>query len=122
MLFDWYAEKREHKTVKLTNIYMCKQLTCNDIINHLTELGIYEWKRRMSYILSDAVLKAYGKEEKMADITKMFSYDLVSIDENGQHTQKQEEVCEILMKTLFNPVKETDNEIIVSLKGRILKC
>ena len=119
MLFDWYVEKREHKTVKLTDVYLCKSVTGNDIIRHLNDLGLYQWRRLMSYIFSEAVVKAYEREEKMADITKMFSYDMVYVDEHGHHTKNQKEVCEILFKALFNTVKETNEEIIVTLRPKV---
>lgn len=121
MTFDWCAKERWHKTVKLCNVYMLKPITCNDIIGALNGLGLYEWERRMSYILSFAVLKAFERNEKTADITKMFSCELVSVDENGEHLKTQEEICEFLMEKLFKIVSENDDELIVSIKMQAFK-
>lgn len=116
MLYDWYAEKRDYKTVKLMKVYMCKSITCNDIIQALNELEWYAWRQHLSYILSDAVLKAFEKQEDVADITKMFSRDLFAFDRSGEHTRSQEEIHEILMKRLFKKESETSEVLTVSLR------
>lgn len=121
MTFDWYAEKREHKTVKLSNVYMLNNVSCNDIMRALRGIGLYEWERHMSYVLSQAVLKSYERKEKVADITRMFSCNLFGIDELGEHTRKQKQVCEFLMEKLFKFENETPEEMVVSLRWDAFK-
>ena len=121
MTFNWYAEPRMHKTVKLSNVYMCKFITCNDIIWALRGIGLYEWQRHMSYVLSQSVLKAFDQNQNVADITQMFSCDLVAYNELGKQTINQKEVCEFLMESLFKIVRETPDELIVSLKTNAIK-
>lgn len=121
MTFDWYAEKREHKTVKLSNVYMLNTVSCDDIMRALKEIGLYEWSRHMSYVLSQAVLKAYERKEKVADITRMFSCNLVGLDEAGKHTKLQNEVCEFLLEKLFKIESETPEEMVVSLRWDAFK-
>jgi len=121
MTFNWYAEPRMHKTVKLSDVYMCKSISCNDIMRVLKGIGLYEWERHMSYVLSQAVLKAFERKEKAADITRMFSCNLVGIDELGEHTKKQNEVCEFLLEKLFKVEAETPEELVVSLKWEAFK-
>lgn len=121
MTFNWYAEPQMHKTVKLSNVYMLNTISCNDIMRALRGIGLYEWERHMSYVLSQAVLKAYERKEKVADITRMFSCDLVGVDEFGKHIKKQKEVCEFLLEKLFKTEGETPEEMVVSLRWDAFK-
>lgn len=121
MTFNWYAEPCNHKTVKLSNVYMCKSISCNDIMRALRGIGLYEWERHMSYVLSQEVLKAFDCKEKAADITRMFSCNLVGVDEFGEHTKTQKEVCEFLLEKLFKTERETPEEMVVSLRGDVFK-
>ena len=115
-VFDWYAEKRNHKKVTLCNVQMCKTITCNNIIASLDGMGFFQWRRYLSYAFSDAVVKALERGENNADITKMFSCDLVCINSEGEHTKSQEEICACLMDKLFRTISETDEELIVSIR------
>lgn len=121
MIYKWYAEVRQHKRVMLSDVFVCKSVTCNDIIHALMGLEVYEWERYMSHIFSEAILKAFKYQENMADITRMFSCNLVAIDDCGEHTKQQKDVCEILLNKLFKTVSETDEELIVSLKSEVIK-
>ena len=116
MTYIWFAEPQKYKTVKLSNVYMCKSITCNDIMRALEGMELYEWKRHLSYVLSEAVLKAFDTQENVADISKMFSCNLFGVDEFGEHTRKQEEIIEILMKKLFKKESETSETLTVSIK------
>lgn len=119
MLFDWYAEVRKHKPVKLKDVIICKPVTCKDVALTIEGMGLTQWETYMSHIWSEAVLKALERGDEMADVTRMFSCDLVKIDEHGPYTKFQREISHHLMQKLFKTVKETEEEMIVSLRREV---
>ena len=121
MTRDWYPIERQHKQVTLCDVYMCKSISCNDIVRALAGMGLYEWKVYMSHVFSDAVLKAFEHRKTTADITMMFSCDLVGINDEGNHTKEQKDICAILKEKLFYTVSETNEELIVALKWNEIK-
>lgn len=122
MTFDWYPEERQHKKVTLCDVYKCKSVTCNDITRALMGMGLCEWETYMSHVFSQAVLKAFERGEQTADITKMFSCNLVGIDDVvGKYTKQQKDVCAFLKEKLFKTVSETEEELMVSLRWDVLK-
>ena len=122
MTRDWYRVEQTHKKVTLCDVHMCRTVTCHKIARALMGMGLCEWETHMSHVFSEAVLKAFERGEKTADITKMFSCDLVGVDDVlGNYTKQQKQVCAFLREKLFKTISETDDELKVSLKWDVLK-
>lgn len=116
MTRDWYPEERSHKRVTLCNVGKGLDLKNFDVRTRLLGMGACEWETYMESLLAEAINNAHEHGENMADVTKMFSCDLVGIDGIGDYRKNQESVEAFLMEKLFDVVSETDEELKVTLK------
>lgn len=122
MTRDWYPIVRQHKNVTLCDVCVSKSASVNNIRDALMGMGLCEWETYMGCIFSQAVLKALERGENEADITKMFSCDLVGVDDMfGEYTKPQADVCAFLKEKLFKVVSETEDELRVRLKWNVIK-
>ena len=116
MTRDWYWEEQPHKKVVLGNVEECKNSTEGELRARLIGLGCCEWEVFMIGLMCDAIRTAVERKEDTANITKMFSCDLIGIDESGERRQKQESVIAFLLEKLFDVVSETEEEMKVIFK------
>ena len=122
MTREWYPVVRRHKKVTLCDVCVSKGASVNNIRDALMGMGLCEWRTYMGYLFSQAVLSALERGEDVADITKMFSCDLVGVDDKlGEITKSQAEVCTFLKEKLFKVVSENDEELKVFLKWSVIK-
>ena len=119
MTYDTYPEYREHKRVTLCNLSGCENLARGDARWALMGMGVFEWEDYMDNLLMKAVTKARENGDDTADITDMFSCDMVGIDDEGKYTKSQKNVIAHLMEKLFNKVSETEEELTVSIKENV---
>ena len=115
---DWYpVENRQNKKVVLVEATKYEHVTVSDVSNTLMGSGVYEWECYLGQLFVSAVQTA---EEEQADVTKMFSCDLVGVDQIGHYTKPRERVVEFLLEKLFDIVSTTDDTITVSVKKGVL--
>ena len=117
MTRKWYFEEQPHKKVVLCNVEEGGKIaTEKELRVRLMGLGSYEWEVFMTDLMCDAVKTAAERKEDSANITKMFSCDLIGIDKIGEYRKKQESVIAFLLEKLFDVISETEDEMRVTFK------
>lgn len=115
-------QKHAFKKVVLTNAGLAKnRITVDQIEKHLEGALLRpEWERKQAYWLVKAVADAAKKGEKTADITQMFSCDLISHDDSGRLVLHRDHIQNELMYKLFSRVYETEEELGVKLDWKVI--
>lgn len=116
MTFDWYPKEREHKSVILCDIDKYENVDDSQVAHALMGMGLCEWEYYMGKVFTQSIKEARELGKDTADITKMFSCDLVGVDRFGEYTKRQENVIKFLCEKLFDTVNDTDDEMMVSVK------
>ena len=114
--------KHAFKKVILTNVGLAKnRITVDKIENHLSGAMIRdEWERKIAIWLVKAVADATQKGEKTADITQMFSCDLIAREGSEQLVLHRDHIQNELMYKLFSRVYETEEELGVKLDWKVI--
>lgn len=117
LLSEEYWKKKPFKRVILTNAWLAKnRITVDKIVTMLNGIEmIPHWKQRLATWLVEAVVKAQENNQPRADITPMFSCDLITTD---GYMIIQQYVQNFIVYRLFNIVSETDEELRVKLTWR----
>jgi len=116
MTYDWDVKERTHKRVLLCNVNPSLDLTTFKVDTRLMGLGSCEWETYMKELLVKAITDAREKGVDTADVTKMFSCDLIGYDEFGKYQKHQEKVVDFLLEKLFSVLSDTEKELKVTLK------
>jgi len=115
---DWYlVENRQDRKVVLVEATKYEDVMVSKVTTALMGSGLYEWENYLAQLFVEAVA---AREDDIADVTKMFSCDLVGEDQEGRYTKPCEKVVEFLLEKLFDIVSEIDNTITVSVKPNAL--
>ena len=108
--------EKPYKRVTLVNVGDCKdRITVNHVRSRLMGMGWFEWENLLSNWLVAAVVEAIRNGKTEADITKLFTCDLLGEDRIGQWTKPQENVVDFLMGRLFECLEEDENEMRVRI-------
>jgi len=112
-----YWQNKPFKRVILTNAWLAKnRITVDKIVAKLHGAEIIpEWKQLLATMLVEAIVKAQENHQMTADITLMFSCELVTLE--GDMIE-QKYVHNFIVYKLFNIVSETDDELRVKLTWR----
>lgn len=125
MGYDWTIEPQQYKRVILCNLEKYKSITRKAIIDTLKSSPIVifaEWEPFMSELLVGAIDEAYKQNLIIADVTEMFSFNIITwLEGAGNKIAKQEKIKGILLQRLFDIVNETDEELRVNIKSGIIK-
>lgn len=117
MTIDFFTEKRNHKKVILCNADQYTHVTDSDVARALMGMGLCEWEYYMGSLFTRAIVRAYAQGDKNADITEMFSCQLVGVDLiTGPYYKTQENVIAFLLEKLFDKVSENENELTVKVR------
>ena len=110
------------KTVILTNVKIAQnRITVDKVAKHLKgRLLLPEWERKQAYWLVKAIVEAIEKGEKTADISQMFSCDFFAKDGDGVFSLPQYSIQNELMYALFSIDYETDEELALKLKWKVI--
>ncbi len=121
MTISWYSEARQHKNVILCDAGKYNHVTYDKVQHALMGMGLCEWEVYMGEVFEKAISQAISQNANTADITAMFSCDLIGVDEmTGKYWTRQENVIIFLMNKLFDKVSESENELIVKVKEGLL--
>ena len=121
MTYKWHAEKRPHKNVILCEAEKHVRVTYIQVELALAGMGLCEWEVYMGELFTEAVSQAVSQNANTADITAMFSCDLIGVDDViGEYQKNQNNVVKFLMEKLFDKVSENENELIVKVKEGLL--
>ena len=114
---EWNFEEKTFKKVTLCNAKEYAGLESSKVWGSLQKMGKFEWEDYLSDLLCGAVKAAHENGAETADITEMFSREMVGYWSNGdEYRMQHERVVEFLKKRLFDVVSETDDELRVNLK------
>ena len=113
MTFDWNYKEREHKKVLLWDIEKCRGMKSQDFFHYFMGMGLCEWETFFCEKLVESIENAFKKGEPTADITFLFSCDLIGEDKFGEYTKKQESVKKFLMEKVFKTFLELPEEMNV---------
>ena len=83
-------------------------------------MGLSEWETYMGELFTKAIFQAASQNANTADVTAMFSCDLIGIDQTGEYRKRQRGVITFLLNKLFDKVSENENELIVKVKKELL--
>lgn len=108
--------EKPYKKVILANAEDCKdRITVSHVRARLQGMGWFEWENLLANWLVEAVVEALNKGETQADVTKLFTCDLLGEDRIGQWTKTQEMVVDFLMGRLFECLEEDENVMRVRI-------
>ena len=116
MTFFWDYKEREHKKVVLRNIENYHGMKSVDFLNYFLGMGLSEWESFFCKQLVKSIENAIEKGEHTADITILFSCDLIGEDEFGEFTKTQESIKNFLMEKVFEVVGESAEEMVVAFQ------
>ena len=116
MTFDWNYKEREHKKVVLCDIEKCRGMKPQDFWHYFMGMGLCEWENFFCKKLVESIENAFEKGEQAADITFLFSCDLIGEDEFGEFTKYQESIKNFLMEKVFEVVGESAEEMVVAFQ------
>jgi len=111
--------RRPFKKVLLTNVNAVKnRITVDKVEKHLkNSLGLAQWERKQAIWLVEAIVEAIEKGEKTADITKMFSCEFFTEDDE---VLIQRYIQNELMYRLFFRVEETEDVLKLKLNWKVI--
>lgn len=92
-----------------------EKITVSGICRRLMGLGKFEWEEAEAVFLVRAILDAFEAKATVADISVMFSGDLIRVDRIGTERVYQENVAKFLIERLFEKVYEDENELRLKL-------
>lgn len=108
--------ERPYKKVILVNAEDCKdRITVGHVCNCLLGTGWYEWENLLAHWLVQAVVDAVEDGKVAANISKLFTCDLLGEDRIGMFGKKQERVIDFLMGRLFECIYEDDDVMCVRI-------
>ena len=109
--FGWDSKPLTKKYI-LTNVKECEnRVNVMGLVSAWRGTGHSEWEYLLAGVFMGIVLEALEKGEEQADITILFSRDLLA---SGGRKFEQEDVYNHLIKS-FNIVDENDDEVYLVL-------
>ena len=116
MEIDVIGVKSPFKKVVLVNPEDAREkITVSGICYRLMGLGKFEWEEAEAYFLVKAIVDSFEAKATEADISVMFSGDLIRVDRFGTEKVFQENVAKFLIEKLFEKVDENEEELRLKL-------
>lgn len=113
-----YRREMPYKKVVLVNVADCiDRITVNHVYTCLNGMGGRIWQYLLANWLVSSIEESIKNGKAEADISKMFTADLLVDDEFGHYEKKQMMVVDFLMGRLFECLEEDDDV----MKVRIIK-
>ena len=116
--------EKPYKKVILTNVAECEnRITVDHVRHRLMGMRWFEWEDLLSHWLVEAIVEAIRTGKTEADITKMFTCELLGEDKIGDFSKPQEEVIDFIMGRLFECLEEDDEMMRVRIiEKSIIDC